>query len=171
MKFIKIIALLLAAVLGLSACQAKPQVEDQPEITYADMAGVITEITDAYILINTPDQGEVQVNVGEQTVYEGTAIAVGDYIHVTYDGKMTRSLPPQISALRVGCYVRTGVVGAVEEGGFMLSAEGEEIRVNAEASVMEGVAEGMTVTVYFNGAMSMSLPAQIGAEIIVIRNS
>jgi len=167
MKITKLIALLLAAVLGLSACQATPAPESAE---YADIAGVITEITDAYLLISTADQGEVQVNVSADTLYEGDALAVGDYIHVTYDGKMTRSLPPQVGALKVGCYVRTGVVGAVEDGVFTLSAEGEELRVNADPAVMADVAEGQTVTVYFNGAMTMSLPAQIGAEHIVIRN-
>jgi len=163
MKITKLIALLLAAVLGLSACQATPAPESAE---YADIAGVIAEITDAYLLISTADQGEVQVNVGEQTAYEGDALAVGDYIHVTYDGKMTRSLPPQISALRVGCYVRTGAVGEITEDGFMLLGSTEEIRVNAEKALLEGLTEGQNVSVYFNGAMTMSLPAQIGAELI-----
>ena len=167
-KIVKLMALLLAALVGLSACQSSAP--EQESIEYADIAGVVTEIADGYILIHNADQGEVQVNVSDDTIYEGTAIAVGDYIHVTYSGAMTRSLPPQISALRVGCYVRTGTVSAVEEGGFMLAAEGEEIRVNAEKALMEGVTEGATVTVYFNGAMTMSLPAQIGAEMIEIRN-
>ncbi len=163
MKLIRIAALLLAALLGLSACQAQ---EPAPVIEYADLAGVVVEITEGYILIETADQGQVQVNVSDATVYEGDPIAEGDYIHVTYDGMMTRSLPPQISALRVGCYVRTGTVGEITEDGFMLLSSTEEIRVNAEKALLEGLTQGQKVSVYFNGAMTMSLPAQIGAEYI-----
>ena len=32
--------------------------------------------------------------------------------------------------------------------------------------MLEGIEADMTVTVYSNGAMTMSLPAQIGAEMI-----
>ena len=44
----------------------------------------------------------------------------------------------------------------------------EPIIVNATAEQLAGVQSGMTVTVYSNGAMTMSLPAQIGAEIITV---
>ena len=43
----------------------------------------------------------------------------------------------------------------------------EIIQVNATAEQLVGLEPGSQVTVYFNGAMTMSLPAQIGAELIV----
>ena len=132
-----------------------------------ELYGEIVEITDEYVLLSTADMGYVQVNLSDDTVIEGVeALELGQTAVVMYDGMMTRSLPPQISALRVGCYVRTGAVGEITEDGFMLLGSTEEIRVNAEKALLEGLTEGQNVSVYFNGAMTMSLPAQIGAELI-----
>ena len=99
---------------------------------------------------------------------EGKEIEVGDYIHVTYNGQMTFSIPAQIAAQKIGCYAHTGVVGEITEGQFALETEMEMILVNATAEQIEGIEAGMTVTVYSNGAMTMSLPAQIGAEFITV---
>jgi hypothetical protein len=44
----------------------------------------------------------------------------------------------------------------------------ELILVNATAEQIESIEAGMTVTVYSNGAMTMSLPAQVGAEHITV---
>lgn len=41
------------------------------------------------------------------------------------------------------------------------------VQVNADAALLDGMKNGMTVTVYSNGAMTMSLPGQISAEKIV----
>ena len=68
--------------------------------------------------------------------------------------------------MKIGCYAHTGVVGEITEGQFALETEMEMILVNATAEQLEGIESGMTVTVYSNGAMTMSLPAQIGAEMI-----
>jgi hypothetical protein len=70
--------------------------------------------------------------------------------------------------MKVGCYAHTGVVGEITEGQFALETEMEMILVNATAEQLEGIEAGMTVTVYSNGAMTMSLPAQIGAEFITV---
>ena len=105
---------------------------------------------------------------GEHYRKEGKEIAVGDFIHITYNGQMTFSIPAQIAAMKVGCYAHTGVVGEITEGQFALETEMEMILVNATAEQLEGIEAGMTVTVYTNGAMTMSLPAQIGAEFITV---
>ena len=39
-------------------------------------------------------------------------------------------------------------------------------QINAETALLEGIQNDMFVTVFHNGAMTMSLPAQIGAEMI-----
>ena len=46
-------------------------------------------------------------------------------------------------------------------------AETDVVQVNADAALLDGMENGMTVTVYSNGAMTMSLPGQISAEKIV----
>lgn len=133
-----------------------------------DMAGTVTEIGEGFIMIESIEGQLVQVNTFEETLFEGKEIEVGDFIHVTYNGMMTFSIPAQIAAMKVGCYAHTGVVGEITEGQFALETEMEMILVNAPAEMLEGLTTGMTVTVYSNGAMTMSLPAQIGAEMLVI---
>ena len=58
--------------------------------------------------------GSVLLNVDETTVMDGILaegdIEVGQYVFVEYDGRLTRSLPPQAHADRVGCYRLTGTV-------------------------------------------------------------
>lgn len=185
MKMIKLVALLAVALLAFTACQAQPtapeatatpvisqdptqEIKEDETADVLEMAGVVTEITEDYLLITDAQGQEIQVNLSAETIYEGDQPAVGDYIHVLYDGKMTRSLPPQIFGMKIGCYIRTGAISALDDNGFTLGGE-EEIRVNAPAALLTGLENGMTVSVYFSGAMTMSLPAQIGAEHIVIR--
>ena len=133
-----------------------------------DMAGIVTEIGEGFLMIETADGQTVQVNTAEETLNEGKPVEAGDYIHVTYNGQMTFSIPGQIAAQKIGCYAHTGVVGEVSEGQFALETDMEQILVNAEAELLTGIEAGMTVTVYSNGAMTMSLPAQIGAEMITV---
>ena len=133
-----------------------------------DMAGTVTEIGEGFIMIENADGQQVQVNTFEETVFMGKEVAMGDFIHVTYNGMMTFSIPAQISAQAIGCYAHTGVVGEITEGQFALETEMEMILVNATAEQMANFETGMTVTVYSNGAMTMSLPAQIGAEFITV---
>lgn len=133
-----------------------------------DMAGTVTEIGDGFIMIESIEGQMIQVNTFEETFFEGKEIEVGDFIHVTYNGMMTFSIPAQIGAMQIACYAHTGVIGEITEGQFALETEMERLLVNAPAEMLEGLATGMTVTVYSNGAMTMSLPAQIGAEMLVI---
>lgn len=131
-----------------------------------DMTGTVTEITEEGIFITTADGRPMQILTNEETLHEGKDAEVGDYIHVTYNGQMTRSIPAQINALKIGCYTHTGVVSEISEEQFTLTTEAETILVNAAAELLANLTDGMTVTVYSNGAMTMSLPAQIGAELI-----
>ena len=133
-----------------------------------DMAGTVTEIGEGFIMIENADGQTVQVNLSEETLTEGKEVESGDFIHVTYNGMMTFSIPAQIAAQKIGCYAHTGVVSELAEGQFTLTTELEPIIVNAPAELLAGIEDGMTVTVYSNGAMTMSLPAQIGAEMITV---
>ena len=100
---------------------------------------------------------------------EGDAIVPGALIHVLYNGMMTRSLPPQVAAIRVSCFAFTGEIAEMNQNGFLLHPdEGiDAVQVNASEELLEGLEPGSRVTVYFSGAMTMSLPGQIGAELIV----
>ena len=150
----------------VNAVEILPLAYADQEVSF-DLAGVVTEINDEYIVLDSTEGMPVQIDLVEDTVFEGKEIEVGDFVHITYNGQMTFSLPPQVVTWKIGCYAHTGVVGEITEGQFALETELELILVNATAEQLEGLEPGMTVTVYSNGAMTMSLPAQIGAEHIV----
>ena len=137
------------------------------EAEIVELGGRITEIADGCIVIETLMHGMVQVNLGDDTLYDGAdpdELAVGQYIQVMYDGKMTRSLPAQITALKVGLYPVSGVVKELGENSVTLSREeiGDEVIVFLPEGA-EALSVGDSVTAYTNGAMTMSLPAQTNA--------
>lgn len=130
--------------------------------------GQITEINDEYLILEGTQQGTVQVNIFDDTLYNGSLqqgeLAVGQYAEVIYDGKMTRSIPAQIAALAINVYPLKGTVDAVEEDGRVLvtPADGGEQVV---LSLPDGVTmeAGETATFYTNGMATMSIPAQMNA--------
>lgn len=137
-----------------------------------ELGGQITEIADGYIVIADSVNGMVQVNLGDDTLYDGAdleELAVGQYIQVMYDGKMTRSLPAQVTAFKIGLYPVSGVVAELSEGSVTLSREeiGDEVIVFLPEGAPE-IAVGDSVTAYTNGAMTMSLPAQTMAIGVVV---
>ena len=170
-KIIAILSAVLLALAGIAVWPAGQQSDPIPEESYeeiVEMTGTVLEITDTYYLIENSDGQQVQVNLYGETLFEGKTPEVGDLIHILYNGMMTRSLPPQINALRIGCYVRTGAVVELTQEGFTLDDGSEIIEVHAARELLDGIEAGNTVTVYFNGAMTMSIPAQIGAEMILV---
>ena len=105
----KLIAILSAALFAAFSLTAAPAVQaDEQEIF--DLSGVVLEMNDAFILIEDSDGQQVQVNLFEDTMAEGDAIVPGALIHVLYNGMMTRSLPPQVAAIRVSCFAFTGEI-------------------------------------------------------------
>ncbi|MBP3636159.1 MAG: hypothetical protein J6K13_01225 [Clostridia bacterium] len=162
---VAILLLFFAVTVPAAPVATEPEVTVEEEIV--EMTGTVVEMTDTYILIENADGQQVQVNFYADTVFEGDAPTPGALIHILYNGMMTRSLPPQINALRVGCYTVTGSIVELTETGFTLDRGDEIIEVHAAGDLLAGLETGTAVTVYFNGAMTMSLPAQIGAELIV----
>lgn len=132
------------------------------------LCGQITEINDEYLILEGTQQGTVQVNIFDDTLYNGSLqqgeLAVGQYAEVIYDGKMTRSIPAHIAALAINVYPLKGTVDAVEEDGRVLvtPADGGEQVV---LSLPDGVTmeAGETATFYTNGMATMSIPAQMNA--------
>ena len=167
-KVTSILTAVLMLVLGMNATvPTTPAVgEEEPQEIY-ELVGTVMETAPEHFLLQTTDGQIFQVNVHESTVFEGEEITQGALVHVLFNGQMTRGIPSMIVALRVGCYARTGAVVELTEEGFTLDTGDDIIQVNAEAAALEGIEPGQQVTVYFSGAMTMSLPAQIGAELIV----
>ena len=132
------------------------------------MEGIVLEIAeDGSYLINTIEHGDVQVLVSDETFTEAIRdISVGDYLYIDYDGKMTRSLPPQVNASVVRMYSLEGSIieSYPEENAVLLMTETHgEVYVTLPADWAEQEITTETLTVYFNGAMTMSLPPQVNA--------
>ena len=142
---------------------------EEAEIELVTLTGVITEITDEYVLLDVGDMGQVQANLSEDTLIEGVEeLAIGQTAIVTYDGKMTRSLPAQITALRVGVYEVRGTVKTVEDGRVTVEkTEGGDEVVLTLPEDAPALAVGDAITAYTTGISTMSLPPQMNAIAIV----
>ena len=130
--------------------------------------GQITEITDEYLMLEGTEQGTVQVNLLDDTLYDGaiqqSELAVGQYAEVLYDGKLTRSIPAQAAALAVNIYPLAGTVDEVQEDGRVLVTPtdgGAQVLLSLPDDVT--VEAGETATFYTTGVATMSLPAQMNA--------
>lgn len=142
---------------------------EEAEIELVTLTGVITEITDEYVLLDVGDMGQVQANLSEDTLIEGVEeLAIGQTAIVTYDGKMTRSLPAQITALRVGVYEVRGTVKTMEDGRITVEkTEGGDEVVLTLPENAPTLAVGDVITAYTTGISTMSLPPQMNAIAIV----
>lgn len=158
----KNIVVMLALILSLGMITGATAEVSGP----AQLEGVITEVRqDGSFLMDSISIGQVLVQTNEETALEGVeALAAGQYVFVEYDGAMTKSLPPQVFAQKVSCYVFEGTVQSVDEVAGTALVESEEYSlVQVKLPVMEtDLYEGDYVAVYFGGAMAMSYPAQAG---------
>ena len=142
---------------------------EEAEIELVTLTGVITEITDEYVLLDVGDMGQIQANLSEDTLIEGVEeLTIGQTAIVTYDGKMTRSLPAQITALRVGVYEVRGTVKTMEDGRITVEkTEGGDEVVLTLPENAPALAVGDVITAYTTGISTMSLPPQMNAIAIV----
>lgn len=166
-KLHTLLCLLLALALPVAAFAAQADEEIRT------LEGVITEIVEGGFLLHDNEQGDVMLNLSESTVWEGLSgsdeLEIGLYVAVEYDGRMTRSLPPQAHADRVSLYLplNGSVLEIYEDGSFLMSEETNgEVLVHTEEILP--LYEGMDVTVYHNGAMTLSLPAQVSARRVIV---
>ena len=148
---------------------AEPEVVAEEEaIEIVEISGVITEITDEYVLIDAGEMGMIQANTSIDTLIEGVEeLTVGQTAVILYDGKMTRSLPAQITALKIGVYAVQGTVTEIEEGRMTVNQgeEGEVVLTLPES--MPEITVGDAITAYTTGVSTMSLPPQMNAIAIV----
>ena len=142
---------------------------EEAEIELVTLTGVIAEITDEYVLLDAGEMGQIQANLSEDTLIEGVEeLAIGQTAIVTYDGKMTRSLPAQITALRVGVYEVRGTVKTMEDGRITVEkTEGGDEVVLTLPENAPALAVGDVITAYTTGISTMSLPPQMNAIAIV----
>ena len=150
--------------------QALSEDDEASDIELVQLSGIITEITDDYIMLDAGEMGQIPATLTEDSINEGVdTLLLGQVAIVTYDGKMTRSLPPQITALHLGVYEVKGTVTAVEDGRITLSREegGDEVVLTLPENAPE-LAVGDAVTAYTTGISTMSLPPIMNAVAILV---
>lgn len=110
--FIIVTVVVLVAVGGIIVFSMNPSVEEAKEEenvskdvekTENQFDAKVAEVQKEYIMVEALDgqtiAGEVQVWIGLLSDDEIPELKVGDTVRITHDGKMTMSLPPQMSAV------------------------------------------------------------------------
>lgn len=161
---------LLLAIAMLSPLM--PTLAEQGQ-TYT-LQGLITEVDSGYFVMDDETRGDVRVNLDDAiTAYDGIAakdkLTVGLYVFVQYNGIMTRSLPPQVTALKVGCYVVIGTVSDILTYGYIVEGDTVigKVIVHMDDS-LPPVYKGVPITLYYDGIMALSMPPQISAAYIIV---
>lgn len=135
------------------------------------LQGTILEVQEDSLLIEDAAQGEVLVLISDETVQEtGYELGVGDYVYVDYDGQMTRSLPPQVTAGRIVSHKLEGDVVEVyaEENALLLyGSDGNEYRINLPEAWEGETFDAQRAIVYYDGAATLSLPPQVSAGLVL----
>ena len=142
---------------------------EEPQIFM--LGGEVTQVGEGFFVMTDAELGEVQVNLGDDSAFDGVEpdeLAVGQYVYVIYDGKMTRSLPPQVFALRVSMYATAGSITELTDGKMTLVRDeiGDEVIISLPQDAPE-LSVGDHVTAYTTGIMTMSIPAQMNAVKVV----
>lgn len=135
------------------------------------LQGTILEVQEDSLLIMDEAQGEVLVLISDETVQEtGYELGVGDYVYVDYNGQMTRSLPPQVTAGRIVSHKLEGDVVEVyaEENALLLyGSDGNEYRINLPEAWEGETFDAQRAIVYYDGAATLSLPPQVSAGLVL----
>lgn len=168
MKMTALILAILLAAFGLSLAETLPEeAQEEPIVT---LMGTVNQMTEEGLLLDT-EMGLVLARPNEETLLEGfdalENLEAGRVVEVMYNGMMTRSIPAQINAMKITSVQMTGTVTEVLEDAFLMETVTHgPVMVNATKDMALPKA-GDEVTVTFNGVMTMSLPAQIGAWTIL----
>lgn len=133
------------------------------------LQGLITGVSDAHFLLHDQTNGIVQVNLDdERTAYAGVAakdqMAVGQYVFVQYNGIMTKSIPPQVTADKVSCYVIHGTVSEILQSGYVV--QGDSVLGTVIVHMDKTLAPiflNVPITVYYSGIIALSMPPQLAA--------
>ena len=170
MKKNRFLALALSLLMALALPLGAFAEENEPDTL---LEGLVTEVLEQGFVMEDIELGSVLLNEDEPTGMDGNLaegdIEGGQYVFVEYDGRLTRSLPPQAHADRVGCYRLTGTVDLSLSMGVLLTGDPifGDVIIRVDGS-MPHLYQGMPITVYYNGVMAMSYPGQVTARHIVV---
>lgn len=165
----KFFALLMAALLAIVPLAVFA--EDTEMLK--PFEGLVTEVVEGGFLMEDATFGQLLVNVDDNTVLDGILsirpIEPGMYVLVDHNGMMTRSIPAQVYAQRVGCYTLNGVADQITEEGVLLTGDPIFGDVFVQMSpTMAVVFPGAPMLVYYDGVMTMSLPGKVNARHVVV---
>lgn len=170
MSLTKLISFMLTLFLCVGAFASSPA--DEAAAAAELISGTVSEYVEGeYLMLETETLGSVQVNLSLETPMEiDRAIQLGDYVYVAFDGVVTASLPPQLGAQTVILHALTGDVVSVDADSndvLIRTADGQEVLVHLPDAWKDAQLDCPSLTAYYNGAMTMSLPGQISAGMIV----
>ena len=150
----------------------------QNGLLYADgialhkLSGVVEEITDGeepYLLL-MPLNGAEPIRVNLRNI-PASKVAASMQAQVYYDGKQTRSVPPQITALYIRGTVLRGTVETVcDNGDLILRTDPEEkvlVHLTAKTLLLTTLEAGKTVLISVLPQMRLSMPPQYEAQDIL----
>lgn len=108
-KKIVIFGILFILVMFMMACSNKTDVNEEHNISSKpaenQFDAKVLEIYDGYIMVEAWEGqdivGEVHVQLGLLKEDEIPKLEKGDCVRITHDGKMTMSLPPQMTAIEI----------------------------------------------------------------------
>lgn len=170
MSLTKLISFMLTLFLCVGAFASSPA--DEAAAAAELISGTVSEYVEGeYLMLETETLGSVQVNLSLETPMEiDRAIQLGDYVYVAFDGVVTASLPPQLGAQTVILHALTGDVVSVDADSndvLIRTTDGQEVLVYLPDAWKDAQLDCPSLTAYYNGAMTMSLPGQISAGMIV----
>lgn len=170
MNLTKLISFMLTLFVCMGAFASSPS--DEAAAATELISGTVSEYVEGeYLMLETETLGSVQVNLSLETPMEiDRAIQAGDYVYVAFDGVVTASLPPHLGAQTVILHALTGDVVSVDTDNndvLIRTADGQEVLVHMPDAWKDAQLDCPSLTAYFNGAMTMSLPGQISAGMIV----
>lgn len=162
-----LVSILMAVLMMLNLAPQSQSGGAQTQQVFA-LSGIISQVEEQGLMLESEQSGQVLVNLSDETVFEGLEkdeLRAGQYIFVDYDGKMTRSLPPQVSAQRIAMYAVSGVVSEVSENSVTISREqeGDQVVVHLPEGA-DALYVGCPVTAYTDGVMTASIPGQVNAR-------
>jgi len=137
----------------------------EDEVVIEPIGGTIVDVNESGLLLERGEDDYVIVLFSENTAIVGVdELEKGMYAYVRYNGMMTRSLPPQITAEEVAVHRLSGMVTEITEEGFLIEdALHGLVFVRCENAAQQ-VAVGGRADVYYNGMMMTSLPGQVNAD-------
>lgn len=161
-----LVVLTLSFLLPLSAFA-------EEEAEFLELEGYVTELMDGGFLMEDISMGSVVLNMDDTTFVDGfiaeNGIQPGDYVIVAYDGRLTRSIPPQAHADRVVSYKLTGtVVELIDETTVAIETPDLGIVWVHIKEPNDALVPGLPITAYYDGIMAMSYPGQIAAREVVL---